>query len=67
MNMVWRNSGMAIHRMVSGWARMISPLKLNSRTRVMSKALMETGVSTCRNFSWNQASPLAPMIQRRLA
>lgn len=64
--MVWMNSGMAIHRMVRGWARMVSPLKLNSRTRVSSKAVMETGVSTCRNLSWNHASPLRPIIQRRL-
>ena len=56
---------MAIQRIVSGLARMTSPLKENSSTSVSSRAMMVTGVSRCRNFSSNHASPLAAMIQRR--
>ena len=40
-------------------------LKEKSSTRVISRAIMVTGVRTCKNFSLNQVSPLAAIIHLR--
>jgi len=53
---------MAIHTIVKGLAVITSPLKLNSKTRVKSRALIVTGVRTPKNFSLNQISPLVLII-----
>jgi len=44
---------------------MTSPLKLNNKTSVVSKARIVTGVRTCRNLSLNQATPFAARIHLR--
>ena len=50
---------MAIQRIVSGLDRMTSPLKENSSTSVISRAMIVIGVRTWRNLSLNHASPFA--------
>ena len=49
---------MAIHRIVSGFARITSPLNEKSRTSVSSSAPIVIGVSTWRNFSSNHCLAL---------
>jgi len=62
---VWMNSGIAIHRIVSGVERIISPFSENNSISVTSNAMIVTGVRTWRNFSLNHVSPLAAMIHFR--
>lgn len=65
INIVWIKSGIAIHRIVNGFAVMTSHFKLNSKTSVSNRAQIVIGVRTPKNFSLNQVSPLAAMIDLR--
>jgi hypothetical protein len=58
IKIVCRKSGMAIQKIVKGCDIMISPLKENKRTRVKSKAIIDTGDNKRKNLSLNQSIPL---------
>ena len=57
--------GIEIHSIVSGFLTMMSPLKVNSRTRVISNAVMLIGVKYFKNLSLNQAWPFLLIIHIR--
>ena len=57
--------GIEIHSIVSGFLTMMSPLKVNNRTRVISNAVMLTGVKYFKNLSLNQARPFLLIIHIR--
>ena len=52
------NNGIAIQRIVIGFARITLPLKENNSTKVTRSAMIVTGVNICRNFSLNHCLPL---------
>src|SRR3990167_8224153 len=55
------NNGIAIQSIVTGFVRIISPLKEKRRIRVTSKATIETGVMKCKNLSSNHVLPFRLM------
>jgi len=61
----WIKRGMAIHSIVKGLLTITSPLNEKSNSKVNNRATMDTGVSTCKNFSLNHCSPLVLIIHLR--
>ncbi len=60
--MVWIKSGIAIHKIVNGFAIITAPLNEKSKINVNSSAVIVIGVRRYKNFCSNHSCPLLEII-----